>query len=217
MLRLLLFPCSVICFLFIAATPKAGAQAIPVGDAVLKSISVSRLREKEARPFHLQAVTNPANSFIPEYTATIEEYWVAPDKWRRTIRSKSFEQIIVVNGSKRFEHNSSDYYPEWLNEIVVALTDIAPDALVGDIRTLSDTVPMGGAGSIRYQPSSTDGKVTNAWWGSVQFAPPGVLTWISGKNFSAGFKDYTKFHGKYVPQTNRNISPNPAWGRYDAR
>jgi TonB family protein len=195
------FYCSLICFLFIVSSWKANAQAVPVGQAVVKSISLSRLREKDTRPFHLKAVTSPANSFIPDYTATIEEYWVAPDRWRRTIRSKSFEQTVVVNGSKRLEHNSSDYYPKWLNDIAVALTDVAPDPVVSDIRALTDTVPLGESSSVRYQPSSTDGKVTNAWWGSVQFAPPGVLTWISGKGFSAAFKDYVKFHGKYLAQT----------------
>jgi Gram-negative bacterial TonB protein C-terminal len=72
---------------------------------------------------------------------------------------------------------------------------------VDDIGRLPDTVDSKGGASVRYQPSSTDGKATNAWWGSVTIAPPGVLTWISGKLFSAGFKDYVHFHERFIPRT----------------
>jgi TonB family protein len=193
----------------VLVTLSSGAQTVPIGRAVEKSIQLSRLTEPGARPFHLKAVTGPANSFIPDYIAEIEEHWVAPDKWRRTIRSKSFEQTIVVNGSKRTEMNSSDYYPKWLNDVVVAIIEVAPQQLVNEVAKLPDTVVSGTKTSVRYQPSSTDGKVTNTWWGSVEFAPPGVLTWISGKHFSAGFKDYTLFHDKHVAQAIETFPPIP--------
>jgi hypothetical protein len=182
---------------------------IPVGGAVERAIKMSRLTEPGSHPFHLVAVTTPANSFIPDYTAQIEEYWVSPDKWRRTIKSKSFEQTIIVNGSRRLETNSGDYYPKWLNDIATALFEVAPDHLVNDIGQLKDTVVSGREASVRYQPSSTDGKVTNAWWGSVDVAPSGALTWISGKLFAAGFKDYVTFHDKYVASTVETFPPIP--------
>ena len=193
----------------ILATVCLGEQTIPVGRAVENAVKLSRLTDPGSYPFHLKAVTAPANSFIPDYTAEIEEYWVSPDKWRRTIRSKSFEQTVVVNGSERLEKNSGDYYPQWLNDIVVAMLEVAPQHLVNDVAQLPDTVVSGKAVSIRYQPSSTDGKATNAWWGSVNIAPSGLLTWISGRFFSAGFKGYIPFHGRYVPQTIETFPPVP--------
>ncbi len=173
------------------------------------AIKLSRLTDSGGHSFHLKAHTAPANSFIPDYTAEIEEYWISPDKWRRTIRSKSFDQTIVVNGSRRWETNSSDYYPKWLNDIVIAMLDVAPQHLVDDIGQLPDTVVSGRGAAVRYQPSSTDGNVTNAWWGSVNIAPSGELTWISGKLFSAGFKNYARFHDKYIPRTVETFPPIP--------
>jgi hypothetical protein len=34
------------------------------------------------------------------YHADIEEYWVAPDKWRRTVKTSNFSQTLIVNGEK---------------------------------------------------------------------------------------------------------------------
>ncbi|MGH9500930.1 MAG: energy transducer TonB [Terriglobales bacterium] len=187
----------------------SAAQTIPVGLAVQNAIKLSRLTVPGENPFHLKATSHPANSFIPDYTAEIEEYWISPDKWRRTIRSKTFEQTIIVNGPKRLEKSSDDYYPKWINDIVIAILEAAPQHLLNDIEQLPDTVVPGKAASVRYQPSSTDGTVTNAWWGSVDLAPNGVLKWISGKLFSAGFKNYTDFHGKSIPQVVETFPPIP--------
>jgi Gram-negative bacterial TonB protein C-terminal len=191
--------------LFISITSKA--QTVTVGQAVVKSAAQSRLTDRGTLPFHFKAVTHPANSFIPDYTAEIEEYWVAPDKWRRTIRAKTFEQTIIVNGPNRFEHSSSDYYPKWLNDIVIALVGVVPDHLISDIGKLPDTVESGRSVVVKYQPSSTDGKVVNQWWGTVELGSTGMLTFISGKYFSAGYDNYTRFHGKVVAQTVETFPP----------
>ncbi len=185
------------------------AQAIPVGQAVQNAVGLSCLTGPGAHPFHLKATTTPANSFIPDYTAEIEEYWISPTKWRRIIRSKSFDQTIVVNGNRRFEKSSNDYYPKWLNDIVVTLFDIAPQELIDRTAKLPDTVEAGKPTKIKYQPSSTDGKVTNMWWSSVEFNRDGLLTWISGELFGAGFDHYREFHGKQVAQNVETFPPIP--------
>ena len=185
----------------VVASIASSAQRIPVSEAVVNSVTLSRLPASNAQPFHLKASARPANSFIPDYEAEIEEFWMAPDKWRLTIRAKSFDRTVIVNGSHTYERDSSEYYPEWLNDIVVAVTDVVPEQLVGELRGLPDTVALGTEASIQYRPSSTDGKVTSTWGGRIEFAQPGVLSWISGKTFSASFRNYTYFHDKYVAQT----------------
>ena len=74
-------------------------------------------------PFHLNAAivetTNPAS----EYRAQIEEYWVSPQKWRRTIESPTFSQTMIVNGDQVSEKDTGDYFPWWLNDFVNAIFD----------------------------------------------------------------------------------------------
>lgn len=175
-------------------------QSIRVGDALKKAREASCLTCGDGSPFHLKATVQPVSKFIPEYTAEIEEYWVSPTKWRREIHSPGFEQTIVVNDGKRYEHASSDYYPKWLDDIVVALFEVAPEYATNRVGKLQNTVQTGQAANVRYQPSSTDGTVVNSWGGGVEFDAKGRLTWISGELFSARFADYKTFHGKQVAQ-----------------
>lgn len=88
-----------------------------------KEIQHSQLTLPGSQPFHLKAavveITNPTS----EYRALIEEYWVSPEKWRRTIESPSFSQTMVVNGDKILETDKGDYFPWWLNDVVTAMFD----------------------------------------------------------------------------------------------
>ncbi len=62
-------------------------------------------------PFHLKAriveTTNPDS----DYKAEIEEYWVAPDKWLRSIQSPAFSQTLVSTETKFLSKTREDYYP----------------------------------------------------------------------------------------------------------
>lgn len=58
--------------------------------------------------------------------ALIEEDWVAPDKWRRTITTPDFNQSLIVNGDKVSEVFTGDYYPFWLRYAVTAIFDLVP-------------------------------------------------------------------------------------------
>ena len=185
----------------------SSAQKVPVGSAVENAVKTSRLTVSDGHPFHLKATTTPANEFIPDYTAEIEEYWISPASGGVLFGRSHSSKPIVVNGAARFEKCSSDYYPKWLNDIVIAILDVAPEHLIDDVKALPDTVITGKGVSVKYQPSSTDGKVTNAWWGSISISPSGVLTWISGKFFAAGFKNHTPFHEKLIPRTVRRSLP----------
>lgn len=47
-------------------------------------------------PFHIKAVITEGRNTEP--IGHVEMYWVAPNKWRRTIESDDFSQTLVVNG-----------------------------------------------------------------------------------------------------------------------
>jgi alpha-galactosidase len=187
------------------APSQSSLKQLPVDEVLKTALSRSRLAEPGAAPFHLKAITTPANDFIPAFTAEIEEYWVSPDKWRRTIRAKDFQRTVIVNGGKRFEQTSGDYYPKWIADIDAALFDVVPDYTVKEYARLKADIPApdGNQGVLGtdLRPSASDGKVSMSWGGSMTLnRKTGTLEWISGTGFAAGFKGFEPFHGKLVPR-----------------
>jgi hypothetical protein len=59
-----------------------------------------------SKPFRLKAeiveTTNPKS----EYQAKVEEYWVSPEKWRRSIEAPGFTQTLIVNGDQVSEKDT---------------------------------------------------------------------------------------------------------------
>jgi hypothetical protein len=176
-----------------------------------KAIQQSSLTLPGSAPFHLRATSTPAYSYGIDHSAEIEEYWVSPEKWKRTIRSKDFEQTVVVNGNLRLEKNSSDYYPKWLDDIVTAIFEVVPIGAIQQVSALASgpfSLGLGGGGA-NYHPTSSDGTVTVSWGGRIDFDSAGVLTWISSTEFSAGFKDFQPFHDKLVARFIETFPPVP--------
>src|SRR5215472_1543707 len=79
-----------------------------------------------SKPFHLKATIAELDSPDSDYKAEVEMYWVARNRWRRTIKSPDFSQTIVVNDGQIAEQDQGDYFPLWLNEFVIAIFELAP-------------------------------------------------------------------------------------------
>src|SRR5689334_25400851 len=116
----------------------AYAQAAPSEDTQEKTVSIaeaaqnavkqSQLTLPASSSFHLKAsITNKANP-DSEYKATIEESWLSPQNWRRTIESPQCSQVLVVDGEKVSETDRGNYYPFWLRDLVTAIVDPLPMA-----------------------------------------------------------------------------------------
>lgn len=185
---------------------------VSLSAALKDAIKKSSLNDSGTPPFHLKAIAAPAYSYSPNLTADIEEYWVSPKKWKRTIHTPDFDQTVTVNGGKRFESDSSPYFPEWLNQIVTALFDVAPPHTVNEIDGLNKrmTETNGIARGITYHPFSTDGKVISEWTGQIAFdGNSGALTWISGVDYAADFSKFKSFHMKLIPRLIETFPPVP--------
>ena len=103
-------------------------KQVTIGEAVENALRQSKLTVAGGAPFHLKARIAATGKLRPEYAADVEEYWVSPEKWRRTVRSRDFSQLLVVNGDKLSESLTGDYYPFWLHDLVTALFDPLPMA-----------------------------------------------------------------------------------------
>ncbi|HEV2490879.1 MAG TPA: energy transducer TonB [Candidatus Acidoferrales bacterium] len=184
---------------------------IPVGDALQYAVQKSTICEPGAAPFHLKTQTTSAYNFGIDLTADIEEYWVSPEKWRRTIHAPGFDQTIIVNGKSRFEQDSADYYPIWLQDIVTAIFDVVPPQTLTEIASLNDTVSLAdGNDRVGYHPTSTDGKVFSTWSGAIDFeSNSGLLNNIFTMSFDAVYSEYKPFHGKQIARAIETFPPVP--------
>jgi hypothetical protein len=101
----------------------------PISATSDRVVLQARLVAPDSPPFHLKAIVSEKDN--PDFKGEIEIFWIAPDKWRRTIQSPEFSQTLVVNGDKVLEQDSDNYFPLALQTLATALVDPKPllDAL----------------------------------------------------------------------------------------
>ena len=73
--------------------------------------------------------------------AEVEIYWLNPLTYRTVIRSRSFSQTRIVNGSVVEEHDTGDFYPRWIQNFVDAILDPIPNSSL--LRKIPGVVPVG--------------------------------------------------------------------------
>jgi hypothetical protein len=216
-----------ICVLSIVCEAKDDARPKTAAEAMDRASKLSQITLPGSVPFHLKATVAELASPDSDYKAEIEEYWVAPNKWKRTVRSPEFSETMVVNGEKIFEQNQGDYFPFWLRDFLTAIFNLAPD----EIRQLQTPLPdMAGfqarkasslppglkglrrdTGTICVRGQRTVGiaPVQNNIFASVCFEnPPGLLKSVVSPLFDAEFKDFKNFKGKNVARR-ISITPEP--------
>lgn len=162
-----------------------------------------------SRPFHLKAkVVEATNLQNNSYNAEIEEYWAAPDKWWRTVRTQGFSAETIVNGDQRRDSTSGDYYPNWLQTLVTAVFD--PGAPVRGLNFTGDVdnpMPLSPLRCRRYSTRVGIPPVENHVFSSVCLDGD-KLESIGVPGYNAEYQNYQNFDGKQIPRTIReDIEP----------
>jgi len=185
-------------------------KRIPFAQAAQHAVERSQLTLPGSAPFHLKAHIAEAGNASPEFTADIEEYWLSPTKWRRTIQSADFSQTLIVNGDKVSERNTGDYYPFWLRDLVTAIFDPLP--MLEQLKRFPGVVDLpadspDSTSCMQMQvPSGTPLLKTTL---TYAFCFKGVSGWLHDvvtPGFRGRFQDYKPFKDKSVP---RRIAFNP--------
>src|SRR5437660_12393696 len=110
-----------------ALTLSANSDSNQFQQSLLKASQISSLTSPDSIPFHLKLSASETYSIDPQNNkAEIEIWWAAPDKWRREIKSPSFSQTAVRNGTHYYESNTTDYLPSWIHELIQESTDPVP-------------------------------------------------------------------------------------------
>jgi hypothetical protein len=149
-----------------------------------------------SKPFHLKASIAEKDSPDSDYQATIEEYWVTPTKWRRTITSPDFSQTLVTNGESVFEDDKGEYYPVWLNHFVTAIFDLLP---------MLDQLRQAGVRASKRDLAGTETSCTDLpmrvdRWVFCFTGKRALLSSVFTKGYAAEFKDFKGFADKQVPR-----------------
>lgn len=185
--------CALLACLF--AVTAYAANEVSLADTAQRAVQESKLTLPGSKPFHLKAkiveTTNPKS----EYQGSVEEYWVSPQKWMRTIESPGFSQKIIVNGDKTSETNTGDYFPWWLNDLVTAMFDPLPrlETLPWGEAEQQEPLPLGPA-NVEW---CVDGRTPDHWRVCFQTGSL-LLSYVGITGYDAAFHDYKRFGGKQV-------------------
>jgi hypothetical protein len=203
----------VIVGLSLGGTSVAGdAKPVPLAEVAQHAVEQSKLTSPGSSPFHLKATivetTNPDST----YKGEVEEYWVSPEKWRRTISSPGFSQTLIVNGDQISEQDKGDYLPWWLNDLVTAMFDPLP--ILESLTKVNASMqkPSGSEHStscarlqikVGMPPAENSAFLVLCFEGSH-----GLLESAVTPGYDAEFKDYRDFKNKRVARR-LVIDPEP--------
>ena len=181
---------------------KTEEKTTPIGEAAQNAVRQSQLTLPGSSPFHLKAtITNTAKAGS-DYATTIEESWLSPQSWRRTIDSPGFSQVLVVDGDKVSETDRGDYYPFWLRDLVTAIFDPLP--MEQQLQSFKGTVTLPSDSESSYSclnfavPTGVPPVQTNIAYAFCFRGKNGLLQAAVTPGYKAQFEDYQPFRGKLV-------------------
>jgi TonB family protein len=199
--------CCISAALLLTARVSSGQRAtetsVPLGKALDHALEQSALTGANAKPFHLKVHLFESTNPPSPYRADIEEYWLSPRQWRRSIEAPEFKQTLVASGEQISERNTGDYYPLWLKSFVTALFDPVPnadqwnklDAKITQM-TLSSGQRSDACARMKFKVGSDT--VNNDAFANVCFDGVGLLKFVGSPGYSMEFHDYQRFGKKMI-------------------
>jgi hypothetical protein len=199
-------PSVVLFFLLVAAgAQEAGDKVVSIAQAADNAVQQSKLTLAESPPFHLKAHIASAGAPKPEYAADVEEFWVSPEKWRRTVQSAGFAQTLIANGDKISEKLTGDYYPFWLHDLVTALFDPLPmvdqlKSMQGQLEIPEDSAKSNSCLNMQFRVGTAPAQ-NNLPAAFCFGGKGGLLQAVVTPGYKAQFDDYLPFKKKMVART----------------
>ncbi|HZE80745.1 MAG TPA: energy transducer TonB [Candidatus Polarisedimenticolia bacterium] len=186
---------------------EAGDKVVSIGQAADHAVQQSKLTLTGGAAFHLKSHIANAGSAKPEYSADVEEYWVSPEKWRRTVQSAGFFQTLIVNGGKISEKLTGDYYPFWLHDLVTALFEPLPmvdqlRAMRGELEIPEDSAKSNSCLNMQFKVGVAPAQ-NSLTYAFCFGGKGGLLQAVLTPGYKAQFADYQPFKKKTVARTIR--------------
>ena len=187
----------------VCSSQRVTETSVPLGKALDHALEQSALTDANAKPFHLKVHLFESTNPPSPYRADIEEFWVSPNQWRRSIDTPEFKQTLIANGDQISEQNTGDYYPLWLKSFITALFDPVPNADQWnklDAKITQITLPTGqrsdACARMKFKVGSDT--VNNDAFANVCFDGAGLLKFVGSPGYSMEFHDYERFGKKMI-------------------
>jgi hypothetical protein len=182
-------------------------KIVTVSEAADHAVQQSKLTLAGGTPFHLKAHVASSGTPKPDYSADVEEFWLSPDKWRRTVETAGFSQTLIANGGQASETLKGDYYPFWLHDLVTALLDPIPmvdqlKSMRGQVEIPQDSLKSSSCMSMQLKAGTPPAQNTIPYafcfGGKI-----GLLQAVVTPGYKAQFDDYLPFKQKMIARTIR--------------
>ena len=180
-----------------------------IGQAADHAVQQSKLTLAGGAPFHLKAhisqCSRQRRSAEERILGRGEEFWVSPEKWRRTVQSAGFSQTLVVNGDKVSEKLTGDYYPFWLHDLVTALFDPLPMVdqlrlMQGQLEIPQDSAKSNSCVNMQFKAGIAPAQ-NNLGLAFCFGGKGGLLQAVITPGYKAQFDNYLPFKKKMVART----------------
>lgn len=180
-------------------------KVVSIGEAADHAVQQSKLTLPGSAPFHLIAHITNAGMPQAEYSANVEEFWISPEKWRRTVRADGFSQTLIANGGQISEKLEGDYYPFWLHNLVTALFDPLPmadqlKAMRGELEIPEDSAKSNSCLNMQFKVGIAPAQ-NNLTYAFCFGGKGGLLQAAITPGYKALFGDYEVFKKKMVART----------------
>jgi hypothetical protein len=184
---------------------EAKDKVMSIGQAADHAVQQSKLTLAGGTPFHLKAHIASVGAAKPEYSADVEEYWVSPAKWRRTVQSTGFSQTLIANGDQVSEKLTGDYYPFWLHDLVTALFDPLPmadqlKAMRGELEIPEDSAKSNSCLNMQFKVGTLPAQ-NSLGYAFCFGGKGGLLLAVITPGYKAQFSNYQPFKKKMVSRT----------------
>jgi len=182
------------------------AQADDLTKLVKKAVEESTLNQPATKPFHLRAEFAPSHERDngTHRNGVIEIWWESPTQWRREVRSPEFHQIMVVDGEREWQKNDGDYFPQWLDELAVAIVRPVPlptEVLLQRVKTAKVRSIMG-LTILDWDPISGPGDARSNGKGNLALKDlSGELLYAGGPGWGGQYRDFRVFQGRMIART----------------
>ncbi|HEY4011226.1 MAG TPA: hypothetical protein VGM11_13815 [Acidobacteriaceae bacterium] len=178
---------------------------MPAGKTLENALKKQVLGQDGAPPFHVVLEISQAKAADAQYTATIEETWLAKDRWVRTVHAQGLDQTVIANETGMHYVTVGDYFPLWLRSFELGM--FSPVAVVSDWTRGHEVIeqkvfPNGMKSTPCIHREFMLGEETKQVnFANLCFNADGLFDMVQGPEFAVEFSDYSKFQRLEVPHT----------------
>ncbi len=197
-----------VCALVLMATGLTAQMrtvTFPAGKTLEKALKKQVLGQDDGQPFHVVLQIAQKNGTAAEYSATIEETWLAKDHWMRTVTAAGLQQTVIADSSGPHYVTEGDYFPFWLRnfEWGVFSPVPVPSDWARDNEVIEQKVFPNGMKSTPciHHEFMLGEKTKEVNFANLCFTADGRLEMVQGPEFAVEFGDYSKFQRLEVPRT----------------